>query len=209
MIYACLRFLQEWATPLTVVNFTLLGAASGFSVAAALAALDGLEAAPGSRWPRSRSLRSACSAAAAVAAAQCAPAAQVDARHGDRHQASAHRAARRGFSRRFVQYARVLSRPHGCVPAGGQMELSGWRVRPAAVAADARPGAGRAGLVRRRAAGAVRRPVGGALVLLRRGESSAEPLLPRARLIWRKTAGERACVAGRSAQRDRGKHLIY
>jgi DMSO reductase anchor subunit len=47
MIYACLRFLQEWATPLTVVNFTLLGAASGFSVSAALARLDGLEAAGG------------------------------------------------------------------------------------------------------------------------------------------------------------------
>jgi len=47
MIYACLRFLQEWATPLTVVNFTLLGAASGFSVAAGLARLDGLEAAAG------------------------------------------------------------------------------------------------------------------------------------------------------------------
>ena len=47
MIYACLRFLQEWATPLTVVNFTLLGAASGFSIAAALARLDGLESATG------------------------------------------------------------------------------------------------------------------------------------------------------------------
>jgi len=47
MIYACLRFLQEWATPLTVVNFTLLGAASGFSLAAALARLDGLDAAVG------------------------------------------------------------------------------------------------------------------------------------------------------------------
>jgi len=47
MIYACLRFLQEWATPLTVVNFTLLGAASGFSVAAGLARVDGLEAAAG------------------------------------------------------------------------------------------------------------------------------------------------------------------
>jgi len=47
MIYACLRFLQEWATPLTVVNFTLLGAASGFSIAAALARLEGLETAAG------------------------------------------------------------------------------------------------------------------------------------------------------------------
>jgi len=38
MIYACLPFLREWATPLTVLNFTLLGSASGFTVAAAFAA---------------------------------------------------------------------------------------------------------------------------------------------------------------------------
>ncbi|HYC47423.1 MAG TPA: DmsC/YnfH family molybdoenzyme membrane anchor subunit [Burkholderiales bacterium] len=38
MIYACIRFLQEWATPLTVVNFTLLGSASGFTFAAGYAA---------------------------------------------------------------------------------------------------------------------------------------------------------------------------
>jgi len=47
MIYACLRFLQEWATPLTVLNFTLLGAASGFSIAAVHARLEGLEAVTG------------------------------------------------------------------------------------------------------------------------------------------------------------------
>ena len=57
MIYACLKFLQEWATPLTVANFFalpsrkkfatpltvanffLLGSASGFTLAAALAAV--------------------------------------------------------------------------------------------------------------------------------------------------------------------------
>jgi DMSO reductase anchor subunit len=38
MIYACLRFLAEWHTPLTLVNFTLLGMASGFTLATALAA---------------------------------------------------------------------------------------------------------------------------------------------------------------------------
>ena len=38
MIYACLRFLQEWATPLTIVNFVLLGCASGFTLATACAA---------------------------------------------------------------------------------------------------------------------------------------------------------------------------
>ena len=37
MIYACIRFLREWATPLTPLNFTLLGCANGFTLAAALA----------------------------------------------------------------------------------------------------------------------------------------------------------------------------
>ena len=35
MIYACLPFLQEWHSPLTVVNYLALGCASGFSLAAA------------------------------------------------------------------------------------------------------------------------------------------------------------------------------
>ena len=38
MIYACIKFLQEWATPLTVVNYTLLGMASGFSFSTVFAA---------------------------------------------------------------------------------------------------------------------------------------------------------------------------
>jgi DMSO reductase anchor subunit len=38
MIYACLKFLQEWATPLTVLNYFLLGSASGFTLATAYAA---------------------------------------------------------------------------------------------------------------------------------------------------------------------------
>ena len=43
MIYAAIKFLQEWATPLTVVNYTLLGGASGFTLAAAFAAYIGSE----------------------------------------------------------------------------------------------------------------------------------------------------------------------
>jgi DMSO reductase anchor subunit len=39
MIYACLRFLREWHSPLTVINYILLGGASGFSLAAALSAV--------------------------------------------------------------------------------------------------------------------------------------------------------------------------
>jgi sulfite dehydrogenase (quinone) subunit SoeC len=38
MIYACIKFLQEWATWLTVVNYTLFGGASGFLLATAYAA---------------------------------------------------------------------------------------------------------------------------------------------------------------------------
>lgn len=41
MIYACIKFLQEWASPLTVINYTLLGLASGFTLAAAFASMSG------------------------------------------------------------------------------------------------------------------------------------------------------------------------
>ncbi|MFV2032030.1 MAG: dimethyl sulfoxide reductase anchor subunit family protein [Gammaproteobacteria bacterium] len=36
MIYACLKFLRQWHSPLTVLNFLLLGSASGFTLAAVL-----------------------------------------------------------------------------------------------------------------------------------------------------------------------------
>lgn len=38
MIYACLKFLQEWHSPLTVINYLLLGSVSGFTMATLLAA---------------------------------------------------------------------------------------------------------------------------------------------------------------------------
>jgi DMSO reductase anchor subunit len=38
MIYACLEFLRQWHSPLTVLNFFLLGSASGATLATALAA---------------------------------------------------------------------------------------------------------------------------------------------------------------------------
>lgn len=41
MIYACLRFVEEWAQPLTLVNFTLIGLSSGLILASALAAFAG------------------------------------------------------------------------------------------------------------------------------------------------------------------------
>jgi sulfite dehydrogenase (quinone) subunit SoeC len=44
MIYACLRFIEEWAHPLTLANFVLAGLSSGFLLATALARLGGEDA---------------------------------------------------------------------------------------------------------------------------------------------------------------------
>lgn len=41
MIYAAVKFIQEWASPLTIINYTLLGLASGFTLATALSAYYG------------------------------------------------------------------------------------------------------------------------------------------------------------------------
>jgi DMSO reductase anchor subunit len=41
MVYASVRFLQEWASPYTLVNYALLGLASGCTLGAALAACTG------------------------------------------------------------------------------------------------------------------------------------------------------------------------
>ena len=46
MIYACLKMLQEWASPLTVINYTMLGGSSGFILATAFAAWQGSEMTP-------------------------------------------------------------------------------------------------------------------------------------------------------------------
>ncbi|NOY67141.1 MAG: dimethyl sulfoxide reductase anchor subunit [Gammaproteobacteria bacterium] len=39
MIYACIKFLQEWHNPLTVINYLLLGTASGFTLATAYSSI--------------------------------------------------------------------------------------------------------------------------------------------------------------------------
>jgi len=40
MVYASIRFLQEWASPLTLLNYLLLGCASGLTLATAVAAVQ-------------------------------------------------------------------------------------------------------------------------------------------------------------------------
>ncbi len=47
MVYASVKFLQEWASPWTLVNFVLIGSASGFTLAVPLAAA----LAPPLAWP--------------------------------------------------------------------------------------------------------------------------------------------------------------
>lgn len=41
MVYMCIRFLQEWAHPLTFINYTLIGLSSGLILSGALLALIG------------------------------------------------------------------------------------------------------------------------------------------------------------------------
>lgn len=41
MIYACIRFIQEWAHPLTIVNYALIGMASGLVAACAYSSVSG------------------------------------------------------------------------------------------------------------------------------------------------------------------------
>ncbi len=41
MIYACIRFIQEWAHPLTIINYVTLGLASGVVTSGALAVMAG------------------------------------------------------------------------------------------------------------------------------------------------------------------------
>ena len=47
MIYACIKFLQEWASPLTVANYGVLGCAFGFTLATAFAAFTAGGLVPG------------------------------------------------------------------------------------------------------------------------------------------------------------------
>jgi DMSO reductase anchor subunit len=67
MNYVCIKFLQEWATPLTIVNYTLLGCASGFTLATALAAALEPALAPAlARWALNLTLAAAATRIASL-----------------------------------------------------------------------------------------------------------------------------------------------
>ena len=122
MIYACVAFLREWATPLTVVNFIVLGCASGFALAAAFATA----AAPALvRFYVASALiltllGFATRTASLVRNARLRPKSTLQTAIGD--QASADRPEVAGLHGRVLQYARVLPRrdpPRSCARSSG------------------------------------------------------------------------------------------
>jgi len=72
-IYACIRFLQEWASGFTLANFVLMGCASGLTLAVPLAAL----LAPQLAWPYAFAAVVATIVALAVRAASLARNARI------------------------------------------------------------------------------------------------------------------------------------
>jgi len=104
MIYACIKFLQEWATPLTLVNFTLLGCASGVMLATALAAVRGEpNVSVLGQWAMLLTL-AGMATRIDFASAQCRAETQINTAKRDRHPSSESRAEGAGFHGRFLQY---------------------------------------------------------------------------------------------------------
>ena len=137
MVYVSIRFLQEWASPLTLANYVLFGCASGFTLATLLATLFE------SAWPLVLPLAWAAAAftLAALATriaslrrnARLKPMSTPADRH--RHQAPAHRAEGAGLHGRLVQHARVLPRTQHRVAARRQVGLPAAGLSAAAAAA--------------------------------------------------------------------------
>ena len=181
MIYACIRFLQEWASPLTLVNFVLLGGASGATLAAALAAwLAPAVTALYAKAAIALTLAGARDASARLARAQragCVRSPRCRPRSASSTRGSCRR--RKGFmggsfnTREFFHGASPakLRVDQVGIPAAG---LSPCRCCCCSRDRERRQRAAYGACVRR----AVRRTPGRALVLLRAGQSPAEPLLP-------------------------------
>ena len=192
MIYACLPFLQEWRTPLTVVNFILLGSASGLTAAAVLAA-----------WLHPALLRPYEAGALAVGAlAYLGRLASLYRNAGLRPKSTLASAI-------GVKHPKIVQIAQGAM--GGSFntrEFFHGRPREVVCAVRLLPGAGVPGAgrpaARRAGSRGVRATVRGAarraLVLLRRGEAPAEPVLPGDRLGLRPPgAAEAGYFAGHPA----------
>ena len=132
MIYACMPFLQEWASPLTLVNFALLGCGLGLRRCRRAGGVAGA-----ARWPRHSAIggdraharrRSSPASLSLARNARLAP--EVDA--ADARSASSTRASCR--NRRASWAARstrasssTARRPRGCARSSGRSSLLGVR----------------------------------------------------------------------------------
>ena len=122
MIYACLKFLQEWATPLTVANFFLLGSASGFTLAATLPPRSRRELARFyALWAIALTLLAAAFRIASLARNRgCGRARRLQSAIGIAEPRI--RQVSQGFTARLVQHARVFPRrraPLRCAGCAG------------------------------------------------------------------------------------------
>ncbi len=181
MIYACLRFIEEWAQPLTVVNFVLLGLSSGLRPGERAGGAGGE-----SRAARARGAAGARRHARRLGVAHRVAAPQ---RHAS---AIARPCNRRPASAR----ARLAQKSMGMSAARSTRASSSTAPRAAALRQDqdaspscsasrcprccwrGSPSARCPPRVRRRAGRAGAGPGRRALVLLRAGEAPAEPVLP-------------------------------
>ena len=176
MIYACLRFIEEWAHPLTLVNYIAARPGVGRGAGERAGGAGGRDRALRSRAPLAlvatlvagrRRARWPC---AATRRCGRAPRLQI----GDRHRLAAAGADVDGHVGRVVQHARVLP------PRAGRGSARGSSALPTccgfALPASAAVGVARGALSDRacvaRAARAGARPARRSLVLLRAGAST-------------------------------------
>ena len=200
MIYACLKFLREWHSPLTVANYILLGTASGFTLASALATrLAPTEVPFFAGWALVfTGLAGASRGASLVRNARLRPVSTLQTAIGVRHPVI--RQISRGFTAGSFNTREFFHGQRRSLLRSVKWIFLTLRVRD--------PGrASRLPFRERLACGAGRgdrradgRPHGGALVLLRGGEPPAEPLLPGGGLA---PTGRRQC---RRNPRTRRRH---
>jgi len=140
MIYACIKFLQEWATPLTVINYILFGGASGFMLATAFAA-----------WQGSGLVDFYGGWAIVMTLTAFVTRTQIDRAIGHRHPPRPHRAESPGRDGRLVQHQGILPRRVAAQVPLRQVGIPAAGVPGAAAAPFGRPGQS----VLQRAAGGV------------------------------------------------------
>jgi hypothetical protein len=125
MIYACLKFLAEWHSPLTVVNYILLGSASGFTLAAGIRCVHAAPELVGflAGWAAIITVLGLISRAASLFRnARLKPKSSLRTAIGVKHPRIVQKGP--GLHGRQLQHARVLSRTHRWRAVRGEVGLS-------------------------------------------------------------------------------------